>query len=118
MLKELKNARQNLDETRRIFIDDFFDLYVWFEPDDSISGFQICYGKSNDRKALTWKQGKGYSHNSIELGESKIGKFKSIPILISDGHFNKDDILCRFVKESTNVDRKIRDFVLERLTNC
>lgn len=117
MLKELKNARQNIDESRRIFVDDFFDLYVWFEPDDSISGFQLCYGESNDRKALTWREGTGYSHNSIELGESKIGKLKSTPILISDGHFNKDVILNSFAKESANVDRKIRDFVLERLTN-
>jgi hypothetical protein len=38
-------------------------------------------------------------------------------MLISDGHFNKDPIVERFEKESSTVDRKIRGFVLERLTN-
>ncbi len=117
MLKEIRNARENLNDSRRIFADDYFDLYVWIESDDSISGFQLCYGESNNRKVLTWKNSKGFSHNSIDSGESNFGKSKSSPILMPDGHFNKDDTAERFEKESLTIDRKIRDFVLEKLTN-
>ena len=42
------------DYDRRWLSDDFFDLIVWYRPDDTIHGFQLCYDKPYWERALTW----------------------------------------------------------------
>ncbi len=115
MLRELENPRQNENEIRRVFNDDFFDLYVWYNNDNSIKGFQLCYDKNADSRALTWHSDSEYSHMKIDDGET--GEFvqKMKPILVPDGIFNFNDIAEKFKRASGNIDSDVADFVYDKI---
>ena len=38
------------------------DLYVWYDDGEMPIGFQLCYGKDNAEKALTWLRPERFSH--------------------------------------------------------
>ena len=48
------------DYDRRWLSDDFFDLVIWYRPDDTIYGFQLCYDKPSWERALTWMSDRGF----------------------------------------------------------
>jgi len=115
VLAEVQGVRQYEKEGfRRWFGDSFFDLIVWFEEGDSISGFQLCYDKSKKERALTWRRQSGYIHEKIDDGEIP-GRMKMTPVLMPDGAFAKDTIAELFQQEAENIDPKIREFVYQRL---
>ena len=119
MLKEIQNARQVEGKPkRRWFSSRFFDLIVWFENDNEITGFQLCYNISFDERGLTWLKDKGFSHNSIDEGENIANRHKGSPILIRDGSFDNAKISLRFINESKNIDESISKFVYEKSLEC
>ncbi|MEY4807775.1 MAG: hypothetical protein RLZZ206_2164 [Cyanobacteriota bacterium] len=116
MLKESKNTSQIPNEYFwRWFCDDNIDLIVWYDPDDSIIGFQLCYNKFVDEHALTWFRGKGFSHNKVDDGEGPDVRFKMSPILIPDGVFDKNTLLTLFENESKDIDQEIVELVTEMI---
>ena len=116
MLKESKNVHQIKGEPkRRWFSSDYFDLIVWFDEDKEICGFQLCYDIKRFERALTWIKGSGYSHNRIDSGEYGGLQSKESPILVKDGFFNKTEIDVRFIKESTEIDQEISNFVHQKI---
>jgi hypothetical protein len=115
MLFEVHNVRQpETDIIRRWFTNTYFDLIVWYDKRKVITGFQLCYDKSYNEHAITWKIDEGFLHNKIDDGEFA-GQAKATPILVPDGNFDKNAILERFKKESTGLDREIREFVSRKL---
>lgn len=116
MLYEIHNIRQNEGESkRRWFTDDFFDLLIWLDKRNEITGFQLCYDKSGDQRALTWHRESGYTHNRVDEGESKPGKPKSIPMLVLDGRFENEEIASIFKKKSTNIEKSISEFIYKKI---
>lgn len=116
MLKENPDVRQIPgDPPRRWFSDDFFDLIVWFAPDGSISGFQLCYDTEFKPRALTWMKEGGYRHDGVDDGDDPVGGHKSSPILVQDGAFDREDIGARFSAESEALPPEIREKVLEKI---
>jgi hypothetical protein len=116
MLAEIKNARQIPGEApRRWFTDGDFDLIVWLGRDGQVSGFQLCYDKQTQERALTWKRGRGFLHERIDDGESP-GRVKMSPILVPDGEFRKETVLERFRRESGQIDPALRRLVLDTLS--
>lgn len=114
MLIEHETVRQVEGErTRRYFSDDDFDLIVWSEADGTIAGFQLCYDKERDERALTWKRGEGYSHERVDTGEVA-GKAKT-PVLVADGVFSASVIAERFNAASTAIDQAVFRFVCEKI---
>ncbi len=117
MLRELtKIAQIQGHSRRRWFIDDFFDLIVWYSADDRITGFQLCYNKDTDERALTWKIPSMYTHHRVDDGEYDITE-KATPILIPDGMFDHRIIADRFWRESFEIDKEIVQLVYEKLIN-
>lgn len=57
------------DLDRRYISDDYFDLFVWYEADGQVHGFQLCYDKQRRQRALTWKRDQGFWHARIDGGE-------------------------------------------------
>jgi hypothetical protein len=115
MLKELKNVSQIPGEPqRRWFADDFFDLIVWYDDQYDVSGFQLCYNKEMDERALTWKRQSSYTHHRVEDGEAKPQR-KATPILVADGKFDYKVIADRFIEESKEIDQVVSEFVLEKI---
>ncbi|MBN1524413.1 MAG: hypothetical protein JW904_08025 [Spirochaetales bacterium] len=115
MLKEFLAVRQVEGEgTRRWFFDEFFDLIVWYKNNKTISGFQLCYDKQHNERALTWYADSGYTHDRIDPGETP-GEPKRTPILVQDGLFDNITIAGRFKQESAGIAPEISKFVYEKL---
>ncbi len=116
MLYEILNVRQIEGEPfRRWFMDEYFDLIVWLDDRNEISGFQLCYDRLKNQHALTWQRESGYQHSRVDDGEGRPGKYKATPILISDGFFPKDEIARRFCQVSRNLEKKVADLVYEKI---
>ena len=102
---------------RRWFADEYFDLLVWEDETGEIVGFQLSYDKNREQHALTWVKQKGYLHDKVDDGESKLGKFKASPILLADGIFEYDKISERFKISSKEIDEVVSSFVYNKLKN-
>ena len=118
MLNEIPHPKQNLGEPpRRWFYDGIenLDLIVWQEQ-EQIVGFQLCYLKDEqDERAVTWRAGKGFSHDQVDSGENRPGKHKSSPVLMPDGSFDYRHIAERFRVSSANIDSRVAEFVYHML---
>lgn len=115
MLREIKDVRQIKDEPhRRWFTDEHFDLVIWDQETD-IVGFQLCYDKSRGEHALTWKAETGFSHNSVDSGEDRAGRYKGSPILVLDGSFDPQRVAAIFRGHSGDLDAKSCDFIYLKL---
>ncbi|MBI4803209.1 MAG: hypothetical protein HY796_11870 [Elusimicrobia bacterium] len=116
VLRENANVRQiQGDPPRRWFSDDFFDLIVWFAPEGSIYGFQLCYDREFKPRALTWLKTGGYSHDGIDDGDDPLGGHKAAPVLVQDGVFNSTDIGNRFAAAAAKLPQEIRETVLAKI---
>jgi hypothetical protein len=116
MIKEAINVRQiKGDLKRRWFSSDYFDLIVWYSEEGQINGFQLCYDKDRNERAITWKTSIGYSHNRIDDGENHLGVYKATPILIADGAFDRHMIATAFKRESKNIEKDISVFIHKKL---
>lgn len=118
MLKEIKNVRQIADEPRRRwFTSDWFDLIIWYEAEE-ISGFQLCYAKSEAEHALTWKGSDHWYHLGVDDGENRGMLHKATPMLVMDGAFNAGLVLSRFIAESEQLPAPLTKFIIDRLSTC
>jgi hypothetical protein len=104
------------DGYRRWFTDADFDLYVWYEDEkkESVVGFQLCYNKRSDQKALTWYRDRGYLHTAIDDGEGSPLKNRT-PILVADGYFPRDRVTGQFRRAAVNLEKELFDLVEQRL---
>jgi hypothetical protein len=118
MLAEHTNVSQISGEPRRRwFADDYFDLIVWFDESDEIVGFQLCYDKSRNERALTWFKQSGYMHHRVDDGEHTIDVIrKATPILVSNGIFDHEEIAGLFRAQSTEIEERISRFVYEKIS--
>jgi hypothetical protein len=115
MLKELKHVSQIPGEPRRRwFADDYFDLIVWYDEKNELSGFQLCYNKEKDERAFTWKRHSTYTHHRVDDGETKPQR-KATPILVTDGVFDYKAVADRFQQEGKNIEKTVYEFVLGKI---
>ena len=116
MLKEEKNVRQIAgDPRRRWFSDEYFDLIVWFDKDDSVWGFQLCYDREHKPRALTWTGAHGYKHTGIDNGEHVWGTSQVSPVLVEDGAFDALPVTQRFGAAAGELPFALTSFILEKL---
>lgn len=117
MLTECVNVKQVPGEgLRRWFSDNYFQLIVWYDDDDSeIFGFQLCYDSSVLERALTWKRSNGYMHNQIDDGDRSFLSPKKTPILKRDGLFDKKAVAAKFSEASDMIDRSVSNFVIKKI---
>lgn len=111
-MRELKPTRQIDDEpARRWFAGQALDLIAWFDADEQVTGFQLCYAKGRDEHALTWWRGKGFSHDRIDDGEGRPDDQKMAPILVPDGSFDKAGVLAQLRAHAADIDPALVAFV-------
>jgi hypothetical protein len=116
MMQEITNVRQiDGEPARKWFASDYFDLFVWFGGKDEIIGFQLCYDSQPSQRVFTWEETMHYSHNLIDDGENRPGRYKASPILVSDGIFEKEKIATRFKEESKDISKQISEFIYEKI---
>ncbi len=73
-----------------------------------MSGFQLTYETAPDEeRVLTWRRGKGYSHERLDDGEGRVFSYKMSPILTPDGEFDRDRLLGIFLPEASSLDPEL-----------
>jgi hypothetical protein len=102
------------DFLRKWMTDDYFDLYVWYEDDGSIHGFQLCYDKAGDPRALTWVQNGTMRHQRIDDGEDSPEANRS-PILTQSCPFERVPLRTAFLTRTVEIEREIRALVLAKI---
>ena len=70
---------------RRWFTDTSMDLTVWQNADGDLVAFQLAYDRSGDERCLTWRAGRGFTHDAVDDGELAPGRHKRSPLLVPDG---------------------------------
>lgn len=117
VLEEIKNIKKYENEPfRKWFWSERLDLTVWYNNDDAIVGFQLCYGKGVEDKALTWDKDKGFTHDTVDEGDNP-GGYKRTAILEPDGVFDKDKIINIYKEESVDIEEETAQFVMEKLNS-
>lgn len=118
MLTEINNIKQyESNKYRRWFQNEFFDLYAWQQPGDNNSeplGFQLCYEKNGEQRALRYSPEAGYKHEGVDAPEDKPGRAMTV-IFVADGVFNVDEIGARFARDAIHLPEVVREFVLTRI---
>jgi hypothetical protein len=116
MLQEVRNVRQVPGEPqRRWFSQSGLDLIVWLNKDKSVHGFQLCYQKDAEERAITWTSDQGFSHKRIDDGEGRPSRYKMTPILVPDGTFDKPSVISLFEASAQQLDSDIVAFVSRTL---
>jgi len=119
MLSEIKHVRQIPGDALRLWFEDRdTDLIVWKDASNTIVGFQLCYGKGRNERALTWDKNKGFTHDLVDDGENNSMYYKSTPILTPGGDFDAVTLAKKFSDISKNIDQGIAEFVKQRLVEC
>ena len=115
MMKEFKKVRQVAGSYRRLFTDEYFDLFVWYRRKlGKLTGFQLCYDIQNDKRALTWGKDEGFSHDRVDEGDAAGGSGRS-PILIPNGVFSSREIADRVSFASRNLRKGLARFIYNKL---
>ncbi len=120
MLAEIQETRQIDGEGyRRWFTDEKLDLIIWYrEAGGEITGFQLCYDKDTEEKALTWTRDGGFVHERVDSGETKGYGHKGTPIMVADGEFQKSRALTQFRERALKIDRSLREFLLATMAKA
>jgi hypothetical protein len=116
MLKEYPATQHKGEPNKRWFADDYFDIIIWLDNDSAVSGFQLCYNKKNNERALTWTKAHGFRHDLINGGETSPTKNQT-PILMGDGVFPAGKVLEMFIVRSIHMEESFRSFIIEKLRN-
>lgn len=112
MLKEFKKFRQVEEITRRLFTDEYFDLYLWYKKNsDYFIGFQLVFSVNNIQMALTAEVGK-YPHiRKVDSGDDQF--YDPTDLLDGTGYFPQDEVYKMFEKHSKNLDEELRVNILK-----
>jgi hypothetical protein len=114
MLREIDTSQPPGEPPRRWFCGAGLDLVVWIKPNGQVLGFQLCYAKAGEERALTWLSDRGYTHCRVDDGESDPAKNQT-PILVADGVFPKAEVLGAFDQQSERLVPEYRDFVRRKV---
>lgn len=117
-LVELTNAQQVADERRRRwFTSTEMDLFIWYDGDESIAGFELYYDKSRQEHVFAWRRDRGFAHLAVDDGEQKpVLNYKQAPILVPDGNVDPERIRRLFDAASENLPDDVADLVRRALT--
>jgi len=115
LLTEIKNLKQTAGEpAKRWFNNASMDLFVWHEK-NKIIGFQLCYDKEKNEKALSWYKGNGFQHQKVDDGENRSGRYKATPLLLQNESFEFNNITEEFKKHSLHLVGEIKGFILNKI---
>ncbi len=111
-LKEFYHVHQNEPGIRRRwFSDSSYELILWYdEPDQKLTGFQICYGPENSENAITWADGH-FSHRSIVDEVNS----RATPILNGAVSLPDNSLVRDFLQHASGLEPEIYDYVRDVL---
>lgn len=117
LLQEIRDITQIEGEPRRRwFTDPVLDIYVWFDDEDDVIQFQICYDKGPGEQALTWRRGEGIVHHSVDDGESGIYRMKSTPVITGNTGYDPARIAGLIRQHGGTLEHYLYEFILSCLS--
>jgi hypothetical protein len=118
MLREIGNIKQYPGQFfRRWFSDEMLDLFVWYDTDGRIAGFQLCFDKDGRERALTYSDENGYTLNEVEADGSAWDM--SSPVLaVPDTEFPRVRLLAQLGERGELLDTHLREYLSEKLEAC
>jgi hypothetical protein len=113
---EMRDVRQDSDDyVRRWFFDDHFDLIAWYNRNGTLAGFQLCYDKAGEEKALTWFGDRGLSHHRVDAGEDCPWVNRTPMLTESDGRSHMARLLASFTSSDEGLPSNLRMLVEEKI---
>lgn len=115
-LVENKNVRQRPDEGfRRWFVNEYFDLIVWYESasSDEPTGFQLCYSRHLNERAFTWQRNKQSSHFVSSGSDQRGMPWIATAVLHGDAGPVPDEVFARLREEQGELDDALLERVIE-----
>lgn len=112
MLKEFKKLRQVESISRKLFTDEYFDLYLWYKKNSSdFIGFQLIFSVNDIQMALTAEVGK-YPHiRKVDSGDDQF--YDPTDLLDGAGYLPQEELYERFKAHSEILDKDIRENILK-----
>ena len=115
MLREIQSVRQIAGEGhRRWFTDSHMDLYIWQDAAHTVCGFQLCYDKPNQEKALSWRQSSGFEHTLIDCANEPFDQ--QTPLLTRNVPINKHHIIQLFHLHANDLPLDIKTCIGQKLS--
>ena len=115
VLHEIRNVKQERGPgRRRWFESDGFELVVWLDAADHVTGFQIHYDLGGGEHALTWREGRGFAHAAVDTGDATPLKNQT-PVLTPDGDVPWFDLARTFDERSGSLEPELRNLVHDKL---
>jgi hypothetical protein len=116
MLHEFKSVAQQprTPGYRRWFSDAAMELIVWYSPDGTIRGFQLCYDRDGRERAFTWHVEAGMVHTAVDEGDSSPLRNDS-PILVPDRTPLTVQVLEQFKERANDLDPALVALVTQKL---
>jgi len=99
------------EPARRWFWSARCDLIVWLCDQGAVLGFQFCYDKEDDERALTWMSTRGFSHMRVDTGPMK----REAPLLVADGPVDAPRMLDLFLRDCALVPGEYVELVRRKL---
>ena len=108
LLREVLAVRQVAGEARRRwFTSDAADLFVWYDADGDLAGFQFCYDKPMAEQALTWRKDSGFTHQRVDSGDWT-GGAKGASVLAASTRWGAVAVLATFRRVSDALPEDVR----------
>ena len=116
MLKEVTSPRQWPNESdRRVFIDPYFDLFVWTSLDGTISRFQLGYDKMGKPRAFEWLDGSLF-HYQVDSGQDDSHtRVNMTAVLIADPSGDPAQVASALNEVGIESNPAVLEFVVARL---
>lgn len=114
MLNEYKKVRQVPGGYRKLYSDDAFDLWVWFDkPDGDLVGFQlVILSQLSEDTVFTWTTDKGSIYTGL-LDEGH--RYKKTRFLSVNGKMDKSKVLSSFNERSGGLPGELKVLVSKEL---
>lgn len=114
MLREIGYIKQTPGQLfRRWFNDELLDLFVWQEEGGRITGFQLCFDKDTDERALSYSEAEGYSLHNVHTEESSLDM--GSPVLRRGAELPFPHLLALLTERGAGIDPRVFRYVREKL---
>jgi len=116
VLREIRNVKQEGGPGRRRWFEaEALELVVWFGGnEEQVSGFQVCYDLGRGERALTWREGAGFTHSIVDTGDADPLRNET-PVLRLDPQVPWAEITRAFEACSGELESGLRELVQEKL---
>ena len=122
MLREVPNLPQIPGESRRRwFFSEYFNLIVWYEMPDAVSGFHLHYDLGRNERVFMWDAGHHPGSNGERLQHCEVddgdrpGRMKMTPMISRAVPGDPLSVAERFERESGGIGKPLAGLVLEKL---